>query len=127
VDTSSILIKFTYEGDTNLDGVVDVPDLGNLASNWRTAAPWTGGDFDYSGFVDVADLGLIASNWQSSESFNDAWNRLRSGGGSLASSSEAAGGEEDAYASIAAELGLSAEQLAAILAVWGANAGGPTL
>jgi hypothetical protein len=43
---------------------VDVADLGTLASNWQTSAPWTSGDFDYSGSVDVADLGLLASNWQ---------------------------------------------------------------
>jgi glucose/arabinose dehydrogenase len=64
VDADSVLIKFTYIGDSNLDGVVDVADLGNLASAWQTSAPWTGGDFDYSGFVDVNDLGLLASNWQ---------------------------------------------------------------
>jgi hypothetical protein len=61
---TSILIKFTYFGDSNLDGQVDVADLGALASNWQTSSVWTGGDFDYTGFVDVADLGLLASNWQ---------------------------------------------------------------
>jgi hypothetical protein len=64
VDASSILIKFTYGGDANLDGQVDVTDLGSLATNWQTSAPWTGGDFDYSGFVDVTDLGILATNWQ---------------------------------------------------------------
>jgi hypothetical protein len=64
VDTTSLLIKFTYAGDGNLDGQVDVADLGALASAWQTSAPWTSGDFDYSGFVDVNDLGLLASNWQ---------------------------------------------------------------
>jgi hypothetical protein len=64
VDTSSVLIKFTYLGDTDLDGDVDVADLGSLASNWQTTGVWTGGDFDYNGFIDVADLGLLASNWQ---------------------------------------------------------------
>jgi T5SS/PEP-CTERM-associated repeat protein len=64
VDSSSLLIKFTYFGDADLNGQVDVADLGALASNWQTSAPWTSGDFDYSGFVDVADLGLLASNWQ---------------------------------------------------------------
>jgi hypothetical protein len=64
VDSSSLLIKFTFAGDADLNGQVDVADLGKLASNWQTAGPWTSGDFDYSGFVDVADLGLLASNWQ---------------------------------------------------------------
>jgi hypothetical protein len=64
VDTDSLLIKFTYAGDSDLDGDVDVSDLGALATNWQTNSVWTGGDFDYNGTVDVNDLGLLASNWQ---------------------------------------------------------------
>jgi autotransporter-associated beta strand protein len=64
VDASSLLLKLTYAGDTDLDGDVDIADLGNLASNWQTADLWTGGDFDYNGTVNVNDLGLLASNWQ---------------------------------------------------------------
>jgi hypothetical protein len=52
-------------GDANLDGKVDVADLGVLAGNWQaTGATWQVGDFDNSGTVDVGDLGLLASNWQ---------------------------------------------------------------
>jgi hypothetical protein len=58
------LIKFTYGGDANLDGQVDVTDLGALATSWQTNAPWTGGDFNYDGFVDVSDLGILATDWQ---------------------------------------------------------------
>jgi hypothetical protein len=64
VDASSLLIKFTYFGDTDLDGDVDVADLGNLASHWQTPGVWTDGDFDYTGSIDVNDLGLLATNWQ---------------------------------------------------------------
>ncbi len=64
VDADSLLIKFTYGGDANLDGQVDISDLGALATAWQTSAPWTGGDFDYSGFVDISDLGILATNWQ---------------------------------------------------------------
>jgi hypothetical protein len=64
VDASSMLIKFTYAGDANLDGQVDVTDLGALATNWQTSTVWTGGDFNYDGFVDVSDLGALATNWQ---------------------------------------------------------------
>jgi hypothetical protein len=59
-----VLVKYTYSGDANLDGQVDVTDLGALATNWQTSAPWTGGDFNYDGFVDVSDLGVLATNWQ---------------------------------------------------------------
>jgi fibronectin-binding autotransporter adhesin len=64
VDNSAVVVKFTYGGDSNLDGQVDVTDLGALATAWQTSAPWTGGDFNYDGFVDVSDLGILATNWQ---------------------------------------------------------------
>jgi hypothetical protein len=64
VDSSSLLIKYTYLGDANLDGQVDVTDLGALATNWQTSNVWTGGDFNEDGFVDVTDLGALATNWQ---------------------------------------------------------------
>jgi hypothetical protein len=63
-DDDNVLIRFTYAGDSNLDGIVDVADLAALASNWQTSSHWAGGDFDYSGLVDVVDLGLLAGNWQ---------------------------------------------------------------
>jgi hypothetical protein len=64
VDATSMLVKFTYGGDSDLDGDVDVGDLGRLATNWQSFALWTGGDSDYNAFVDVADLGILATNWQ---------------------------------------------------------------
>jgi hypothetical protein len=65
VDSSAVVVKFTFYGDANLDGQVNVADLGMLASNWQRAGRnWSDGDFDYSSSVDVADLGLLASNWQ---------------------------------------------------------------
>jgi autotransporter-associated beta strand protein len=64
VDPSSVLIKYTYFGDADVDGDVDVADLGVLATNWQQASLWSGGDFDYNGSVDVNDLGLLATNWQ---------------------------------------------------------------
>jgi lysophospholipase L1-like esterase len=82
VDDSSVLIGFTFLGDSDLDGDVDVADLGSLATHWQTAGPWTSGDFDYDGSVNVNDLGLLATNWQagtslaSSESLEDAMARL---------------------------------------------------
>jgi hypothetical protein len=66
VDATTVVIKYTYGGDANLDGQVNVADLGLLASNWQNRAPWTGGDFNYDGFIDVADLGILATNWQRS-------------------------------------------------------------
>jgi len=52
-------------GDANLDGRVDVVDLGILATNYgRTASTtWAMGDFNNDGKVDVLDLGLLATNY----------------------------------------------------------------
>jgi autotransporter-associated beta strand protein len=59
-----ITIAYTFYGDTNLDGQVDVSDLGALATSWQSSNDWSGGDFNYDGFVDVSDLGILATNWQ---------------------------------------------------------------
>jgi ELWxxDGT repeat protein len=67
IDDTAVLVRFTVSGDTNLDGKVDVADLGRLASNWQQSPrTFSQGDFDYSGSVDVNDLGILASNWQQS-------------------------------------------------------------
>jgi hypothetical protein len=65
VDGSAVLIRYTYYGDANLDGLVNVRDLMNLASHWQqTGQFWFAGDFDYDGVVGPKDLGLLALNWQ---------------------------------------------------------------
>jgi fibronectin-binding autotransporter adhesin len=64
VDATAVLIRYTWYGDADLDGDVDITDLGRLASHWQSTGVWSDGDFDYSGVVDVSDLGLFASNWQ---------------------------------------------------------------
>jgi hypothetical protein len=64
VDRLVQTILGTFYGDANLDGQVDITDLGELATNWQTSDGWLGGDFDGTGFVDITDLGLLATNWQ---------------------------------------------------------------
>lgn len=64
VDATAVLVKYTWYGDAQLDGMVDITDLGRLATNWQMAGNWEQGDFDYSNFVDITDLGLLATNWQ---------------------------------------------------------------
>ncbi|HSV12641.1 MAG TPA: PEP-CTERM sorting domain-containing protein, partial [Tepidisphaeraceae bacterium] len=60
-------VRFTLAGDANLDGSVDVADLGRLATNYNSAMPeWTAGDFDYNGTIDVGDLGALATNYGTS-------------------------------------------------------------
>jgi hypothetical protein len=84
VDSTSALLKLTFAGDTDLDGDVDVADLGRLATSWHNPSDWFGGDFDYNGTVDVNDLGLLASNWQAGVSaLNDALNSFGLGATSV--------------------------------------------
>jgi hypothetical protein len=66
VDTTSVLIKYTFAGDSNLDGKVDIQDLLALATHYNQvdSAVWMQGDFNYDGAVNGADLSLLASTWQ---------------------------------------------------------------
>jgi autotransporter-associated beta strand protein len=61
-------VRYTLLGDTNLDGIVNVADLANLAANFgaTTGAVWIGGDLDYNNTVNVADLADLAANFGSS-------------------------------------------------------------
>ena len=58
----------TLGGDANLDGRVDVADLGLLAAHYGQAgAEWYEGDFNYSGGVDVGDLGILAAQYRNGD------------------------------------------------------------
>jgi hypothetical protein len=62
VDASSVLVMYTYGGDANLSGNVDVDDYGQIdfnASLGGILPGWYNGDFNYSGSVDVDDYGII--------------------------------------------------------------------
>jgi hypothetical protein len=50
-------------GDTDLDGDVDLSDLGNLATHYglTNGGHWSLGDFDLDGDVDLNDLGTLAT------------------------------------------------------------------
>jgi len=63
-------MKYTYLGDTNLDGAVDLSDLYNVATHYNPThagaanAVWQTGDSNYDGYVDLTDLSIISTNWQ---------------------------------------------------------------
>jgi hypothetical protein len=65
VDPTAILQLFP--ADANLDGQVDVVDLGTLAKYYGTAygATWATADFNGDGAVDVIDLGILAKFYDS--------------------------------------------------------------
>ena len=63
-DSTSVLIRYTYYGDANLDKTVDLTDFTFLASNFNgTGKVWNQGDFNYDGAVDLTDFTLLASNF----------------------------------------------------------------
>ncbi len=60
---SSILIQFTYNGDTNLDLSVNFDDLLALAQSYGLPGKWANGDSDYNGTVEFDDLLALAQNY----------------------------------------------------------------
>jgi hypothetical protein len=67
---SQILIKYTWIGDTDLDGVVTADDLANMAPVGTTNATWAMGDFNYDGVVNQDDYSLFALGAAESNSQN---------------------------------------------------------
>ncbi|MBC8106858.1 MAG: hypothetical protein H7Z14_09740 [Anaerolineae bacterium] len=68
VNDTCVLVKYTWHGDTDLNGVVDFDDYSRIDagfSNNRTG--WFNGDVDYNGIIDFDDYSLIdmAFNTQS--------------------------------------------------------------
>jgi hypothetical protein len=64
VDTTSILIRYTFEGDANLDGVVNALDFNVLATNYGGAGKiWTQGDANADGIVNSKDFDILANNY----------------------------------------------------------------
>ncbi len=64
VDNSSVLFRYTYTGDANLDGRVDDTDVTIFGATYAPGVPqpsWALGDFDYNGFVDDADSTLLGA------------------------------------------------------------------
>ena len=66
VDASTVLIKYTYAGDANFDGIIDGSDYGTL-DNWIQfpgASGYFNGDVNYDGVIDGADYGTLDNSIQ---------------------------------------------------------------
>ncbi len=71
VPPNSSIIALTYYGDTDLNGVVDISDYGQLVGNYAGnpnggyigPVDWFDGDIDYSGAIDISDYGSMVGNY----------------------------------------------------------------
>lgn len=64
VDSTAILVRTTYKGDSDLNGIVDFDDLLKLAQAYGTAGQgWISGDSNYDGAVNFDDLLPLAQNY----------------------------------------------------------------
>jgi hypothetical protein len=69
VTTNEVVVKYTYYGDSDLDGDADGVDIGRWATNFTgelgggasATHDWFQGDWDYDGDVDGADASLWAA------------------------------------------------------------------
>jgi hypothetical protein len=60
IDTTAVLVKYTYYGDTDFTGSVDGDDYARIDSGFNTSVSgWFNGDADGNGVVDGDDYALI--------------------------------------------------------------------
>ncbi len=60
VDENAVLVKYTWFGDANLDGVVDDTDYSLIDNGFgNSLTGWVNGDFNYDGTIDDTDYSLI--------------------------------------------------------------------
>jgi hypothetical protein len=61
ISATDVLVKYTYYGDTNLDGAVDIADYTRTDVGFITpgSGGWSNGDFNYDKAVDGSDYTLI--------------------------------------------------------------------
>ena len=66
VPAASVLVKYTWWGDANLDGKVDSNDYDKIDTAWLLGTPdprWATGDFNYDGVIDSNDYDKIDTAW----------------------------------------------------------------
>ena len=71
-DYTQVLVRFTWYGDVNLDGIVDAADYSIIDESWNNGSPtpagggqwrWACGDINRDDSVDAADYALIDHVW----------------------------------------------------------------
>jgi len=66
VDATTVIVKYTYAGDLNLDGLVDAADYGVIDNYFQFPGTtgYANGDFNFDGIIDAADYGVIDNAFQ---------------------------------------------------------------
>jgi hypothetical protein len=63
VDATTVLVKFTYGGDANLDEKMNIDDYGHIDTSVGIGLTgWFNGDFNYDGKINIDDYGIIDVN-----------------------------------------------------------------
>jgi hypothetical protein len=65
VNGSDVLVMYTYGGDANLDGKINIDDYGRIDASVGQSGSvfgWYNGDFNYDGKINIDDYGIIDSN-----------------------------------------------------------------
>jgi len=65
VHATDTIVMFTYGGDANLDGMINIDDYTQIDSSVSTGGAlkgWYNGDFNYDGEVNIDDYTIIDSN-----------------------------------------------------------------
>lgn len=85
VTTSDILVRYTYVGDSDLDGVIDGADYKRISESLTTGigSGWLSGDFDLDGDVDANDF----------TAFSNAYTYFQTSGTSFGSPADYSGAE----------------------------------
>jgi len=64
VGANDILVKYTWYGDANLDGIVNAADYALLAIGFNSQLTgWHNGDFNNDGVINAADFALIDNTY----------------------------------------------------------------
>jgi len=64
VDSTSILVRYTRNGDTDLSGTANSVDFTSLATSFnQSSKTWINGDFNFNGVVNGVDFNALATNY----------------------------------------------------------------
>jgi autotransporter-associated beta strand protein len=61
--STKVTVAYTYYGDADLNGSVNIADFNTLAAHFASSGTWQTGDFNYDGVVNLLDLNAVATNF----------------------------------------------------------------